>query len=248
MLSRLDSVSNSSSITSFGTSYDFSSSAGSKLRSAVNSIRSSYSLGFIMIDLETGVGVCSSPSKSFYVASSIKGPYVVAVNKYNSGSVTSYWKGIMEDTITVSSNEGYRALRNRFGSSPMTKFMSYAGVSGRWSPGVWYPYMTPRDLAKLWVGNYWYFHKETNGNSKWCRSIYTHSLNSPIYNALKGKYTTYSKPGWYPMSPYWVQNDAGIVMAGDHPYLIVILSSACGQYSKLQALVNALDAVHAEMI
>ena len=29
-------------------------------------------------------------------------------------------------------------------------------------------------------------------------------------------------------------------------HLIVILSSACGQYSKLQTLVNALDAMHAE--
>lgn len=201
-----------------------------------------------MIDLETGVGVCSSPSKSFYIASSIKGPYVAAVNKYNPGSVTSYWKGVMEDTITVSSNEGYQALRNRFGASPMTSFMSYAGVAGRWTSSVWYPYMTPRDLAKLWVGSYWFFYKETNGNSKWCRSIYTHSLNSPINNALKGKYTIYSKPGWYPSSPYWVQNDAGIVMAGDHPYIISIMSSACNQYSKLQTLVKALDAVHADMI
>ena len=248
LLSRLDSMSGSSGLTSFGTSYSFTSSAGKKLKSAVNSIRASYSLGFVMMDLKTGVGVCSSPSRSFYVASSLKGPYVVAINKYNSGSVTSYWKNVMESTITVSSNEGYSALRNRFGSSPMASFMSYTGVSGRWSAGSSYPYVTARDLAKLWVGNYWYFHKETNKNSSWCRSIFTHSLNSPIYNALRGKYTTYSKPGWYPMSPYWVQNDAGVVMAGDHPYLIVILSSACGQYSKLQTLVNALDAVHAEMV
>lgn len=154
----------------------------------------------------------------------------------------------MTSTITVSSNEGYASLRNNFGASPMTSLMAYTGTSGRWSSSLWYPYFTARDLAKLWVGNYWYFFEDTNSNSSWCRSIYTHSLNSPIYNALKGKYTTYCKPGWYPSSPYWVQNDAGIVMAGDHPYIISILSSACGQYSKLESLVRALDAVHAEMV
>lgn len=130
----------------------------------------------------------------------------------------------------------------------MTSFMSYTNTTGRWNASIRYPYFTSRDLAKLWVGNYWYFFKETNSNSSWCRGIYTHSLNSPIYNALKGKYTTYSKPGWYPASPYWVQNDAGIVMAGDNPYLIVIMSSACNQYGKLETLVRALDAVHAAMV
>ena len=154
----------------------------------------------------------------------------------------------MTSTITVSSNEGYASLRNRFGAAPMTSFMSYTGITGKWSSSKWYPYYTARDLAKLWVGNYWYFFKETNKNSSWCRSIYTHSLNSPIYNAMKGKYATYSKPGWYPAAPYWVQNDAGIVMSDDGPYLIVILSSACNQYGKLETLVKALDAVHSAMV
>ena len=248
LLNSLSNASNSGGITVFGGSYNMGSSAGKKLTAAVRSITSKYKIGFMMMDLTTGAGVASSPGKTFYVASSIKGPYVAAVNKYRAGSVTSGVKSTMKSTITVSSNEGYASLRDRFGTSPMSFYMAYAGVSGRWSASKRYPYMTSRDLAKLWVANYWYFYKETNGNSSWCRSLYTHSLNSPIYYALKGKRTVHSKPGWYPMAPYWVQNDAGIVMAGDRPYLISIMSSACGQYGKLQTLVKALDAVHADMV
>lgn len=249
LLNALDSASNSSTITVFGnTNYSLNSTSGKKLKKAVNSIRNSgYSLGFVMMDLSTGTGVCSLPNRKYYVASSIKGPYVAAANKYAPKKVTSYWKSVMKDTISWSSNSGYAACRGKFGSSVMSKYMSYADVSGNWPAAKSYTYMNTRSLSKLWVANYFYFYRDTNANSKWCRSIFTDSWNSPIHDALYTKYKVHSKPGWYPLSPYWVQNDGGIVMVDGKPYLIAIMSSACGEYGKLRTLCRALDSVHTSM-
>ena len=249
LLSAVDGINGlNQSVKVIGSDYKLSSSAGRQLSDAVSALTSrGYKLGFIMMDLTTGVGVCRNQDVSLYIASSIKGPYVAAVNKYYPSRVSAYWKNVMTDTIVNSSNSGYSSLRSQFGSSIFSSYMTYAGVSGRWSASVSYPYMRPRDLAKLWVANYWYFYEETNNNSAWCRSIFTHSSNSPIYYALGNRYTVHSKPGWYPYSPYWVQNDGGIVMANGRPYLISILSSACNEYTKLGDLVRALDAVHSDM-
>ncbi|BAK44091.1 hypothetical protein EGYY_09020 [Eggerthella sp. YY7918] len=245
----LNSLSSSSAITPFGgASFDANSASGRSLVSALNSIRNNgYQVGFVMMDLNTGAGLASMPTHTFYVASSIKGPYVAAINKYAPGGVTSYWRNIMYQTITVSSNEGYASLRNSFGNGPMSSLMGSVGVKS-WAPSTWYPHLNTRDLSKLWLATYDYFYVSTNSNSAWCRSLYTHSLNSVMYNALGGKYMVHSKPGWIADGPaYTAQNDGGIVMVNGHPYLLVVMSTAYGQYGKLQTLVNAIDSTHASI-
>ena len=73
--------------------------------------QSGYNLGFMMVDLKTGQGVASSSEQFFYSASTIKGPYVASINKYDPGSAWAY-SGIMQQTIGISSNSGYATLRN----------------------------------------------------------------------------------------------------------------------------------------
>ena len=146
----------------------------------------------------------------------------------------------------------YAALRQRYGSGPMQRLMNWTGVHS-FSSSRDFVYYSPRDLAKLWVGCYRYFYvpSEGNGNAAWCRSLYTEGLtggNAFIHNALAGQYTVHAKPGWRPGKGYNAQNDAGIVMAGDNPYVVVVLSSACGRYDQLSELVRALDAAHAELV
>ena len=64
---------------------------------------------------------------------------------------------------------------------------------------------------------------------------------------MGGQYTVDSKGGWIGEgngSYYNVQNDAGIVMKGEHPYVLVILSDAYGRLDLLDNLVYVLDQAH----
>lgn len=246
LIATVNKASGNKKLKAIGGSYNFNSKAGKQLKSAIKSLKK-YKLSFVMIDIKTGKGISYSPNKVQYIASSIKGPYVAAANKYHPNKVTSKWKKTMSSTIKVSSNEGYSKVRKKFGHSTMKKMMKYCGISSKemkWNRN--YPYMSSKTLAKLWIGTYWYFYKDTNKNSKWARGLYKHPLNSFIDKGLSTP--TRTKPGWYPGGGYNVQNDAGIVLVNGHPYVLAVMSSACGQYKKLSKLVKAIDAVHTDMI
>ena len=234
-----------------GAPYSFASESGARLANAINSLRwSGNHVGFVMMDLMTGYGAASSPHDVFYSASTIKGPYVAAINHFAPGSVGGYESGLMYDTIMYSSNEDYAALRSMYGGGVMQNQLDYCDVHSI-DAGSSYVYYSPVDLAKLWVGNYMYFTYDSNENSAWCRSLYTDGAvgsDALIHNALADRYTVYAKPGWFPGQGFDVQNDAGIVMAGDHPYVVSILSSACYQYGALGELIRAIDDVHAAMV
>ena len=72
---------------------------------------------------------------------------------------------------------------------------------------------------------------------------YTH-----LYYELGGRYTVHSKPGWIVTGYPRAFNDAGIIMAGDRPYLVVICSNATERFDMLQNLTRVLDDVHSEMV
>ncbi|WP_172136560.1 hypothetical protein [Adlercreutzia sp. ZJ473] len=238
-----------SGLSTINTTYNLNSPAGASLQRAISLIRSTgKNVGFVMIDLTTGEGVSYNANTGFYSASSIKGPYVAAVNKYRAGSVGASVRNTMYQTITVSSNEGYASLRTQFGSGPMANLQNYVGGCS-FNPNDRYCYMTPKDLAKLWSGCYWYFFKDTNGNSSWCRSLYTNPSMSFIHGSLGNRHTTYTKPGWISSGSYYLaRNDAGIVMAGNRPYVLAVMSTAYGQDAALSNLVQAIDAVHSDMV
>lgn len=236
----------SSGLKAFNGKYNFNSKAGKKLKAAIKAL-GRYKLSFTMIDLKTGRGISYNPTKVQYIASSIKGPYVAAVNKYRPGSVGAGTRSTMSSTIKVSSNEGYASLRRRFGHGIMKSMMGYCGISEKEMTSTRnYPYLSSRTLAKLWVGTYWSYYRETNARSAWARNLYAHPLNSFIDRGLST--ATRTKPGWYPGGGYNVQNDAGVVLSSDGHYVVAVMSSACGQYGKLANLVRAIDGVHADMV
>lgn len=224
--------------------------AGRRLSRYVKHMAKSYKVNIVMIDLTSGDTLSYSPRRSMYSASCLKGPYVAALNKWKSGSRSSS-SGSMRETIVQSNNDTYASLRSHYGPAPMSKMYKYAGISTK-GAGQYYRNLSTRDLAKLWVGTYWYFYRDTNKNSRWARSLYTHGHNSFIYQSMRGKAKVHAKPGWFPGGGYNVQNDAGIIMAKvngkSRPYVVAIMSSACDQYGKLRKLVRLVDAVHTDMV
>lgn len=111
-----------------------------------------------------------------------------------------------------------------------------------------YPELTPNDLTKMWTKCYTFFNSG-QVNSQWCAELFTNTLQSSILKTLGNTYTTYSKAGWIGEGGYLnVQNDAGIVLKPDHPYVLAIMSSAHGRIDLLNELVGALDAAHTELV
>lgn len=233
----------------FGIDYDLNSPNGQWLQSAIGGVVSGgKSLSMLMVDLKTGAGVGYNSNQLIYSASSIKGPYVAAINKFYPDSVSGYVAGTMHQTITVSSNEGYSSLRSQFGIGPMANMQSFVGAYD-FPAGRNYVDINAKDLAKLWVGCYDYFYENTNYRSEWCRSLYTDPYLSFIHRALGSRFITHTKPGWIDYGGrYTARNDAGIVMAGDRPYVVAIVSTAYGRDGALVNLVNAIDAVHTDMV
>lgn len=246
LIKSLKNAKGSSSITGFGgASFNKRSKAGKRLAKALAAVRRSSSVcAFAMIDLKTGAGISSQANKKVYGASTIKGPYVTAICKYRASSIGSSTKSHINAVAAWSSNSDYKALRSRFGSSPMKSFMNYSGVSEFSSGKTWITY-SPKTLGKLWVGSYWANFKTHNKHSAYLRSKYKKGARSFIKSALKSKATTYTKTGWGPFTHSGnIYNDAGIVVKNGHPYVVVVMSKAYYHSSQLKNLVRAIDAYH----
>mgnify|MGYP002626445800 CR=1 FL=1 len=223
--------------------------AGRRLLAYVKWLRKRYKVNIAMVDVTTGQALTFSPSRSMYSASCLKGPYVASLNKWKPYSRSSSWA--MRETIVWSNNDTYAQLRETYGSETMRKMHAYAQISSS-QYSIKYHYLPTVDLAKLWVGTYWYFYQDTNRNSKWARSLYTHGYNSFIYQSMRNTWKVHAKPGWYPGGGYNVQNDAGVIMAKvdgvSRPYVLAVMTSACGRYGELRRLVRLVDAVHTDML
>jgi len=140
-----------------------------------------------------------------------------------------------------SDNESYRWLYRTYGTDALRAFCARLGVTG---DILWrrYPYYSARTLAKLWIGSYAILEKnEALGK------LFEEPEYSAICDVLGGKYTTRSKGGWIGETGYNATNDAGIICAGDRPYVMAIMSDIPMNMPRLRALVAALDAAHGEM-
>lgn len=144
--------------------------AGKRVNEALSSVRrSSGTCSFAMLDLETGADISSSANQVVYGASTIKGPYVTSICKCRASRIDGSAKSHINNVASWSSDDDYKALRSRFGSSPMASFMSYSHVNEISSYNTWVSY-SPKTLGKLWVGSYWASFKDSNENSSYLRS------------------------------------------------------------------------------
>ena len=233
-------------ISTFG-GYQLSSTARAKINAGINTVTSrGYTVGFVLVDMTTGEGIAYNADRSIYMASAIKGPYVVSVmNAYPSAVNTHY--ATIQNITRVSSNEAYNALRNHFGNECMVQWCKKAGIDPSIGYRRWTD-MTPREVCLLWMQNYRYFTSSSTG--KMVGTWFQNPSNSPIKAAIGGKYVTQTKGGWIAGSNAYYQaaNDAGIVYANGRPYVVVILSTASAQHHLLRNLAAALNYAHEEMM
>jgi len=239
-------ASSAGSITTFG-SFELSDGDRNQLQNAINIITNrGWSVGVLMVDMNTGKGVAYNPDQQIYSASAIKGPYVAAAAEYNPGAVPS-WANQMNAAIHVSSNTAYASVRNQFGRGPMAAYCNEAGVRTAIAD-VYYPWYSTREQAALWTPTYRYF-LSGDGTANWVRSFYTASDDS-VEVAFGGSMTYYSKSGWINEAGLSSYTQGGIIMDNGRPYILSIMTNS-GQgketpYSVVP-IVRALQAIHASM-
>lgn len=220
-----------------------------EIQSAVDAFSSEgYSTGFILRDPNSGGGISYHADELYYSASTIKGPYVAwLVQAYPETATALY--GTIENTIQWSSNDDYGALIAAYGVDGFNSWAAECGCADLALGTEWYTGIVAKDFCKLWNCVYDYF---VSGKfPAEIQSLYTGTLSSSIYEVLGSEYTVYSKGGWIGEGRgtyYHVQNDAGIVLKGEHPYVLVVLSDAYGRLDLLDDLVRVLDLAHTELI
>lgn len=210
-----------------------------------------FSIGFIMIDCNTGMTVSYNPNRSFFGASTIKGLYTTYLfeSELEKGRLSKdRISRLVQKTIVRSNNDTYRSLRWGYGSQ--SKFNRWLRQVGIGSMGLW-PSYSSRTLAKAWVNMLAYSNSKGKYVDYW-KSTFNHSYMSSIHDALDKRRKTYTKPGWMTGGgPYGYKlNDAGIVNdRHGRQYVLAILTSANphGQKAKVQRVVKALDAIHMDM-
>lgn len=211
-----------------------------------------YEVGFVMYDLTTSEGVGYNADAQFFSASTIKAPFVAfAAQSMVDGGQASFDEEIVEDvildgtgvmssdnidrydlqtvmsnTIVHSDNTGYGLLRERFNEGGFEAWCADADVDAAAWQGEWYPYYTPRDLAKLWL-NIGAYVAEGQGSASWYADLLLQTDSSFLRKALGERHQVLSKPGYEIDTPWYdmgALNDAGLVLVDNDAYVIAIMS------------------------
>ena len=202
---------------------------------------SGHSMGFVLLDIRSGKGICYNSRYAYYSASSAKASFVVSL-AMNRPEIIRDSAEDMEGITVYSDNEIYAVMQEIYGLGYYEDFAASVGVHPDLSDGG-YTFFTAEDLARLWLGNYLYFSAGKEGRI--VGSWFEKPEESSINDVLGKKYRTRTKAGWIDLyGDYCVTVDAGIVYAGGDPYIMVLMSDFPSSLQRLNDAVKVLDKVH----
>ncbi len=241
------------------------------VQDAINAFaEAGYQVGFVVYDFTRERGLASNADVTCFSASTIKAPFVAytmqsvvdaghaSLSDQVQEDVVVEGTGIMafDDESVYSDNTGYALLREGYGES-FEPWAAAAGVDASEWEGEWYPYYTPRDLAKLWlsVGGYL---RSGSGNAAACENLLAGTDTSFLRKALGADHRVLAKAGYEIDTPWFdmgALNDAGIVQSEKGDYLVAIMSDAdyddeyfTDTEPLIVNLIKALNAAHDRLL
>lgn len=146
------------------------------LAAATQNIESGgYTVGFTLINLNTGKGIAYNLDSRVYGASSFKGPYAAYLCQhlgdndasYPSGSeaagsgVSSSIYSLMQPMILYSDNSAFSSLRNTYDSAGFAEWLNSCGVDSEIMHDTHFPRYSARESALLWLHTYQYLKTNT---------------------------------------------------------------------------------------
>ncbi len=134
-----------------------------------------YTVGFTLINLNTGKGIAYNLDSRVYGASSFKGPYAAFLCQhlgdndasYPSGSeaagsgVSSSIYSLMQPMILYSDNSAFNSLRNTYDSAGFAEWLNSCGVDSEIMHDTHFPRYSTRESALLWLRTYQYLKTNT---------------------------------------------------------------------------------------
>ena len=217
-----------------------------EINEALDSISSrGWSVGFLVIDMQSNLGIVYNLDQEFYTASSIKGPFATSLAMYNPEAAANREYTIV-NMLVNSDNDAYTSLNDSYRRTYIQQFCEECGVD----PALCvykYPTITTRDLGLMWIYSYYYFDQDEFSQTvgSWFETPY-YSL---IHSELGEMYTTRSKAGWVADDnpKHTTTVDAGIVYSDHGDYVVVIMSRVPSSIEPLRPLMQALNRAHDEM-
>lgn len=145
------------------------------LAAATQNIEGGYTVGFTLINLNTGKGIAYNLDSRVYGASSFKGPYAAFLCQhlgdndasYPSGSeaagsgVSSSIYSLIQPMILYSDNSAFSSLRNTYDSAGFAEWLNSCGVDSEIMHDTHFPRYSARESALLWLRTYQYLKTNT---------------------------------------------------------------------------------------
>ena len=239
------------------------------LLKAIEAIEDSgYDVGISLVDTTNGIAITYNADSAFYSASSIKGPYVAALGKYELGDGVTSQSGRISDTLEWSDNDAYATLRSIYGNSCMASLVSESGADQLSSTGINdevesvralqsgdsisdnnYEFVTPNQLTAMWCVVDEYLASD-EGGAEFLASEFSQPATSGIKYVGSAYGTTWSKAGWYPGEgdAYETTVDAGVVREQTGDVVVTIMLTKGEDFTALDSVALPLLQLHQELL
>lgn len=134
-----------------------------------------YTVGFTLINLNTGKGIAYNLDSRVYGASSFKGPYAAFLCQHLGDNDASYPSdseaagsgvsssiySLMQPMILYSDNSAFSSLRNSYDSVGFAEWLNSCGVDSEIMHDTHFPRYSTRESALLWLHTYQYLKTNT---------------------------------------------------------------------------------------
>lgn len=191
-----------------------------------------YTVGFTLINLNTGKGIAYNLDSRVYGASSFKGPYAAFLCQHLGDNDTSYPSdseaagsgvsssiySLMQPMILYSDNSAFSSLRNTYDSAGFAEWLNSCGVDSEIMHDTHFPRYSARESALLWLHAYQYL-KTNTPTAQNLASLYEQTNVSFIRSGVsddEGVEAVLNKAGWCSGSERFTGLcDAGLIKCTD---------------------------------
>lgn len=191
-----------------------------------------YTVGFTLINLNTGKGIAYNLDSRVYGASSFKGPYAAFLCQHLGDNDASYPSdseaagsgvsssiySLMQPMILYSDNSAFSSLRNTYDSAGFAEWLNSCGVDSEIMHDTHFPRYSARESALLWLRTYQYL-KTNTPTAQNLASLYEQTNVSFIRSGVSGDgevEAVLNKAGWCAGSERFTGLcDAGLIKCTD---------------------------------
>ena len=201
-----------------------------------------YDVGYIAMSVDGTDTIEWNADTAFYGASTIKGPFCLALVCTYGDEAVSSWSDTITTCLRDSNNDSYTTLRNAYSSTTLWDDWVEASDLGSYTAATNYAFYSARDLAKLWAeGAEWLLSDDENAT--WLAAILGDTLYSTVDDIAGADGTqTCSKAGWYygGGEEYDTTADGGVVAYDGGTFVVAVMTSAPYDFDAVTSIMEPL--------